>query len=358
MKHWRIGLVGCGWISEVYVKALREVPGAEAVACCASSLESARAFAERLGVPHACSDWRELVSRDDVDVVTVGVPNQLHHAVAIAALEAGKHVIIEKPLALTLEECADIVETSRRTGKGVGYAENLCFAPKYTKAKALLDAGRVGDVRFIKQVEKHDGPGTSWFYDADLAGGGALFDMGCHSIEFARWLIGKPAVKAVWATMDTWIHRASACELEDHVVVHLEFEGGVTALLESGWTLKGGMASTSEVQGTGGVLHASLFLEGAGMRLFSESAEEPGWQNVDADWNRQNGYPQELEHFLDCFDRGVQPSESAEDGLAVLEIMLAAYASAGSGKRIELPFRPTNVLRPVDLWKSPPADLS
>lgn len=355
MKRWRLGLVGCGWISEVYAKALAEVPGAEALACCARSQESASAFAERLGIPHPCADWRELVARDDIDVVVVGVPNSLHHAVTVAALEAGKHVVVEKPLAVTLEEARDIVAVSARTGFGVAYAENLCFAPKYVRAKQLVEAGTLGTVRVVKQVEKHDGPHTRWFYEAAQAGGGALLDMGCHSIEFARWLLGKPAVKAVWAHMDTWLHEDT--DLEDHVVLHLEFEGGATALLESGWSLKGGMASTSEIQGTGGVLRASLLQEGAGFQLFTDSGEETGWRAVDADWSRQNGYPQELAHFLDCFERGVRPSESAEDGLAVLEVMLAAYYSAGTGRKVALPFAPEGVKRPVDLWKNPPEGL-
>jgi predicted dehydrogenase len=350
-RRWRLGLVGCGWISEVYVDALVELPNGEAVACCATSLERAQAFAARKGVPHACGDWRELVAREDVDVVTVGVPNALHHVVTIAALEAGKHVIVEKPLCLSLEEAREIVATAERVGKVVAYAENLCFAPKYVRAKQLLDQGALGQVRVVKQVEKHDGPHTRWFYERDAAGGGALLDMGCHSIEFARWLLGKPAVTAVWAHMDTWKHADT--ELEDHVVLHLEFAGGATALLESGWSLLGGMASNAELQGTAGVLRVDLLQDGAGMSLYQAEGEEPGWRSVDADWHRQQGYPQELAHFLACMESGEQPRESAADGLAVLEIILAAYESARTGAKVTLPFQPQGVTRPVDLWKAP-----
>jgi predicted dehydrogenase len=349
---WRVGLVGCGWISQVYVEALRELPQATAVACCASTPEHAQAFAREQNIPIACADWRALVARDDLDVVTVGVPNHLHHPVTLAALAAGKHVIVEKPLCLTLEEGREIVAAAQRAGKIVGYAENLCFAPKYVKAKQLLDAGELGDVRVIKQVEKHDGPHTRWFYERELAGGGALLDMGCHSIELARWLLGKRRVTAVWAFMDTWMHEDT--ELEDHVVLHLELEGGATALLESGWSLKGGMASNAELQGTTGVLRVSLLQEGAGMHAFRSTGDEPGWQSVDADWHRQNGYPQELAHFLECMETGARPEESAEDGLAVLEVIYAAYESARTGAKVTLPFGPAGVARPVDLWKPPP----
>jgi len=350
-RTWRLGLVGSGWISGVYADVIAELPNASVSTCCATTLERAQAFAAGRGLPHASADWRELVAREDVDVVAVLVPNAMHHAVTIAALEAGKHVIVEKPLCLTLEQAREIVATSARTGLQVAYAENLCFAPKYVKAKQLLDAGELGEVRVVKQVEKHDGPHTRWFYEREAAGGGALLDMGCHSIEFARWLLGKPKVTAVWAFMDTWKHQDT--ELEDHVVLHLEFEGGATALLESGWSLLGGMASNAELQGTKGVLRVDLLQGGAGMQVYRSAGDEPGWQSVDADEHRQQGYPQELAHFLACMEAGQAPSESAVDGLAVLEVIYAAYESARTGAKVSLPFQPAGVQRPVDLWKAP-----
>ncbi len=352
----RIGIVGCGWIGRVYAESCREVPGATVTACCAGHPDRARTFATELGIPSVAADHAELAARDDVDVVAVCAPNHLHHPVAIAALEAGKHVIVEKPLALSLEEGRSIITTAARVGRGVAYAENLCFAPKYERARAILDAGELGRVGFVKQVEKHDGPHTRWFYEAATAGGGALLDMGCHSIELVRWLLGKPAVTSVWAHMATWRHaERSRTDLEDHVVLHLAFEGGATALLEAGWTLLGGMASDLEVQGTDGVLKADLLLDGSGMKLYREAGDEPGWRSVDADWHRQNGYPQQLAHFLDCFESGETPRESAEDGLACLEVMLAAYESARTGATVTLPFRPSGVARPVDLWRAPAA---
>jgi predicted dehydrogenase len=106
-----------------------------------------------------------------------------------------------------------------------------------------------------------------------------------------------------------------------------------------------------EVQGTEGTLRVDLLQRGAGMDLFQAGGAEPGWRSVDADWSRQNGYPQELAHFLDCAATGATPEESAADGLATLEVIYAAYASARSGAKVALPFQPAGVERPVDLWK-------
>lgn len=358
-KTWKIGLAGCGWISDVYAESLKALPNAEIVGCCASKVENAQNFAKKKDLPRVFRDVREMLWSNEIEVVMVGLPNHLHHPVAIEALKAGKHVVIEKPLALSLEQGQDILQTARQSGRQVAYAENICFIPKYVKAKEIAESGQLGKIRFIKEIEKHDGPHTPWFYKREPAGGGALMDMGCHSIEFARWILGKPEVKSVWAFMDNWMHRPGAhpkpTELEDHAVLHLEFQNGASALLESGWTLKGGMVSEAQLHGTMGVLHCELLQEGAGMKMYTDRS---GWKSVDADWHRQNGYPQELAHFLDCLEGGKAPSESAEDGLKVLEIMLAAYYSAGTGKKINLPFKPKGIQYPVDLWKNPPSRLN
>jgi len=356
-RRWRIGIIGCGWIGGVHADAIAMLPNAEVTACCASRQESADRFAAGRKIGFACADHRRLVERDDVDVVIIGTPNRLHHRQALDALSAGKHVIIEKPLAVTLEEAEEIVAAGRAANRVVAYAEELCFVPKFTRAKELMDQGALGQVEVVKQVEKHEGPHARWFFEASEAGGGIAMDMGCHSIECARWLVGKPRVRSVYAHMRTWLHREGrhrdVTDLEDDCVIHLEFEGGATALLESSWTLKGGMDSRTEIHGTGGVLYADLLQAGMGMKLYTERAEPRGWSHPDNAWSFQNGYPQEIAHFLRCMETGETPRESGLDGLAVLEILLACYQSAGSGKRVDLPFRPRGVARPVDLWRKP-----
>lgn len=362
-KNWKIGIIGCGWIGGVHCDAARMLPNTTVVANCDTNKERAETFAKTRNVPKFYTDHRKLLEDKEIEVVITGIPNFLHHKIATEAMEAGKHVIIEKPLALSIEECESIIETSKRTKKIVGYAEELCFVPKFTRAKELAEGGSLGDVQFIKQVEKHEGPYSRWFYEPDMAGGGITIDMGCHSIEFARWFLGKPKVKSVWATMSTWLHvpgrHKDVTEEEDHVIIHIEFEGGATALLESSWTLKGGMDSRTEIHGTKGVLYADLLQAGMGMKLYTdvgikgEEESTKGWSHPDVDWNFQNGYPHELAHFLHCMETGEKPIESAEDGLAVMEIMLACYYSAGTGKKVEFPFRPRGIKRPIDLWKKP-----
>ena len=147
-------------------------------------------------------------------LVCVNSPNRLHAAHALAALAAGKHVVVEKPLCLTLDEADALCAAATRQGVVLGYAENLCFAPLYRRARELVREGAVGRVLWARQVEKHGGPYSPWFFDRAEAGGGALMDMGCHGIEALRFVFDRPAVRAVSARLATTLH-ADKTDLDD-----------------------------------------------------------------------------------------------------------------------------------------------
>jgi predicted dehydrogenase len=362
----RVGLIGAGFITAIHVEALRTVPGVEIVAQADLPAELGgvparpryEQFAREHGVPRVFDDYREMIAGRDVELVVVGLPNAFHARVATDCARAGKHLVVEKPMCVTLEELQVLRAAVREAGVVCGYAEELCFVPKYVKAKALIDAGALGKVFYVRQREAHGGPYSPWFFDRTLAGGGITMDMGCHSIACCRWLLGKPRATAVTAHMGTYVHGA-VTRLEDHVVVTVEFEGGRFATCESAWTLKGGMVSVAEAWGEAGSVTADM-LKGTALEVHSEEGVpggEVGWQTVDWEWAWQNGYPQEMAHFVDCARRGVVPTETIDDAEAVLEIMLAAYHSAGTGRRVALPFRPAGVERPVDLWLTPRPEL-
>lgn len=355
MKEIKVGIIGSGFIAGVHCDAIAGIEGARVSAHCDNDRERGAAFAEQRKIDHSFPDHRSMLEESDIDAVIVGVPNYLHAPIAYDIIESGRHVIIEKPLCLTLAEADEMIERARKQGVLVCYAEELCFVPKYVRAKQLADSGALGQIYRVSQVEKHAGPYSPWFWQADKAGGGILMDMGCHSIEFARWFLGKPRLQAVSAWMNTVLHKDKT-EMEDDVVIMLEFETGQTALLESSWALLGGMDSITHVFGTQGVLHADL-LKGMGLSVYSlqgygdYAPGARGWTFPDYEWNWNNGYPQEDAHFFECMRSGGEPSENAADGRLVLEVMMACYASAAAGRRIELPFTPPdNIKTPVEIW--------
>ncbi len=342
-----IALVGAGSISRVYVDALARNPGAWIVGVASRTMASARKLAKRCDAPLAVpyTELEPLLADSRVSVVCVNSTNHLHAEHAIGALNAGRHVVVEKPLCLSLEDADRMIQAARDAGRGLGYAENLCFAPHHRHAREVVASGSLGRVVFARQCEKHAGPYSDWFYEREPAGGGALLDMGCHGIELLRWLFGKPRVRRVSASLDTLRHRERT-RLEDTAWVQMELECGARLVSESSWSLEGGMESRLEVHGTEGTLQVDLLGEG-GVRVFRRGE---GWKVEHPDLQRLSGYPQELDHFLDAFARGEPPEETGEDGRAVLEILLAAYASAGRGAPVELPFDAPAVERPIDLW--------
>lgn len=349
----RIGLVGAGHISRTHAQAFARLEGCEVVAVC--SPNSAERFAAGLGIGFATRDLDALLER--VDVACINTPNAQHASQAIRAAQAGCHVIVEKPLASTAAEGRRVVEACRSAGVGLAYAEELPFVPRFVRMREMLEAGAIGPVRYLTQREAHAGPYSPWFFSRNEAAGGVLMDMACHSVECVRWFLGKPACTGVWADLSAG-RRDSV--LEDHAVVHLTFAGGVTATCEASWALQGGMQSTLEAWGTQGTLAADL-LHQTGLRLYTHAGHEgvralPGWTSHNADWLGDNGYTQEMAHFLECFAAGRTPDESGEDGVVVLEILEAAYESARLGRRVA-PGEPSEpVERAVDRWLGPAGD--
>jgi predicted dehydrogenase len=327
------------------------------VAAASTQRQHVEKFAARFKIPRVFTDYRQLLDQPDIDLIVVGVPNHLHCQVALDAAAAGKHIVMEKPLCLNLAEADRMIAACRKAKVKLMYAEELCFAPKYVRLKQLLESGALGHPTLVKQSEKHDGPHADHFWDVNRAGGGVTMDMGCHAIAFFRWMLGQPRIESVYAQMGTQVH-GSKTQGEDNAILLLEFARGVIGLAEVSWTKLGGMDDRAEVHGSKGVAYADL-LHGNAIETYSLEGYEyavekggstKGWSFTiyEEAWNY--GFHQEMAHFIDCVRLDQQPLITGEDGRAVLEAVFAAYQSAGSGKKVKLPFRP-RASKPYDLWK-------
>lgn len=354
MRNVRIGIIGSGAITWTHLEALKRVPGVDVVAVASRHLANAESMAGCWGIPHAFDDYRRILEMKSVDAVTVAFPNSLHAKIAIEAVQAGKHVICEKPLCMTISEAKRMIRASKKSNVRIFYAEELPFIPKFIRLKELIDEGALGEIYMIRATSKHAGPYSDWFWKRESAGGGVLIDLGCHAIELCRFLGGKKRVRAVTSHMATYLHR-EITDLEDHVLLTMEYDDGTIGLVECSWALKGGMDCSAEVFGTEGVCVADPYRD-TGLRAYSSEGYgmrpdlTGGWSSPEVDAVYEKGYVGEMAHFVECIRDGKEPSESVEDGLAVLEIMLAAYESAGTGRRIELPFMPKGYKRPIDLF--------
>lgn len=356
-KTVRVGLIGSQFISNIHAESLRRCPGVELFAVASPTAGHAEAFAARWGVLHHCTDYRAMLEMPEIDMVVVGAPNDLHCEMAVAAFGAGKHVVMEKPLALNLAEADRMIAAGRSARRHLMYGEELCFAPKYVRLKQLLDSGALGTPTLIKQAEKHDGPHAAHFWNVERSGGGVTMDMGCHAVQFFRWMLPGAAITSVYAQMSTQVHGAKT-RGDDNALLVLEFDSGTVCLAEESWTKLGGMDDRAEVYGSQGVAFADL-LRGSSIETYSavgydyaveKAGSTVGWSFTmyEEAWNY--GFPQEMAHFVDCVRHDSPPIVTGEDGRAVLEAICAAYESAGTGRKVLLPFA-TGAARPIGLWR-------
>ena len=340
-----VGLVGAGFVAGLHAAAFRSgCRGAGLARCPRASAASAGRFALKRNIPAYHDDYRRLLEDDAIDIVSVAVPNHLHRDVVVAAASAGKHVICEKPLARTLAEADEMIAACETAGCLLMYAEELCFAPKYVRAKELVDEGALGRVFMVQQGEQHFGPHSDWFWDVERSGGGVLMDMGCHAVEFARWIYDKPAVETVTAELGTYVHTDRTIG-EDHAISTVRFEGNRVGLIETSWAKRGGMDDRAEIIGSEGVTYIDL-LRGSAILTYSEGGygyavekapDTRGWTFAmfEEMWNY--GFPQEMRHFIECIQHSKEPLETGADGRAVLEILYAMYRAAGNDGRVRFP---------------------
>ena len=353
----KAAIIGSQFQADILAASFQIMPEeAELVAVASPTPGHPEELADKYHVPRVFHDYREMLKEPDIELVCITAPNYLHAPMTIDIAKAGKHVMCEKPLCVTLEEADQMIEACNKQGVLLMYGEELFFTPKYLKAKEMADQGGLGKIYLIKQSEKHFGPHSEWFWDVQRSGGGALMDLGCHGIAFCYWFLGRPRITSVYAQLGTYVH-AGKTKGDDDALCILEFENGAVGLVENSWARRGGMYDRVEVYGEGGVTYADLHM-GNALPTYSEygfgyavekAPTTQGWSYpVFAElWNY--GTPQELHHFARCVRGKEEPRATGEDGRVVMEVLYAAYASAGLGRKVRFPYQP-QAKTPIDEW--------
>ncbi|WP_423066874.1 Gfo/Idh/MocA family protein [Devosia sp. CN2-171] len=333
-----VGLLGSGFIAESYADALLDVRNAELVACTSRNPARSEAFARKWKV-RALPSMDAVCADPAVDIVIIALPNEIHlEAVEIAARH-GKAIICTKPLARTEAEAQQILDVANKAGIWHGYAESSVFSPNVAKAYEIVKAGGIGDLLTMRAREGHSGPHAPHFWDAETAGGGALLDMGCHTVESARHFFGKDnKVTEVMAWGSTMAHKDKTTG-EDAAIALLKFEGGQLATIESSWIERGGMQLRHELVGSAGriVTDSSVgpvwgFIENPVGYTVEKADAETGWVYPVPEETRAYGFSQQMRHFIDHFAAGTVPSETFEDGVIVNRIIDACYRSMKTGQ--------------------------
>jgi len=340
----KIGLLGAGFVSTFYMLSLKEIKDQEVVYVYSRTEKDAKAFAEKWKIPKWTTDMIKVVEDKDVDLVIIGLPNFLHKEAAVLSAKNGKNVVCTKPLAINANEAKEMLDSVKKAGVLHGYAETRVFSPYVMKVHEIIEKGIIGDVYWIRSREGHFGPHSAWFWDPKLSGGGAMLDMGCHTVEAARYFLGKN-VKSLEAIAfgETLVHPV---ESEDNAILVVKYEGKKVSLSETSWSAHGGLDLRDEIYGSDGTLFINLTKTSA-IQLFTlknagyvleKSEIDSGWLFPATDEPRTLGYFDAMKHFVECIKKGIMPRETFEDGYIVNLILDAGYRSIKTKKweKIEL----------------------
>jgi predicted dehydrogenase len=334
----RVGMLGSGFIGEFHTDGLRYVPNARVVANYGAGADRREAFAERFGsrpfdsIEGVCAD-------PEVDLVVVSLPNQLHlEAVRVAAAH-GKAVACTKPLGRNGEEAAEMLRLVREAGVFHAYLENVVYNTETMRMRQMIEAGAIGRMTTFRAREGHSGPHAPHFWDAELAGGGALLDMASHGAECARYVFGKDvAVRDVFAWGATLVH-GDRTTGEDNAVMLIRFEDGRAATCDVSWSSKGGLEGRFEAYGDAGRIIQDIsstalraFIERPAGYLGEKTDADVGWVYPVPDETHVHGHDAMMADVVESFRVGRAPRETFEDGLMVNRILDAAYRSMESGR--------------------------
>ena len=325
----RVGIVGCGMAARrIHVPGLRRA-GAEVVAFASRTRGSAERVAAECGGGQVYEDWGALVERADVDAIAVCTPNRSHAPVAVAAARRGRHVLVEKPIACTLEEADDMIAAARTAGVVLMPAQNVRFMPPFVAVRDALAGGAVGHVRTFRCAWGHAGPqewapDAPWFRDRARAGGGALLDLGVHAVDLLRAVLSDDPAE-VGAML---VPRGTTGDgVEEIGELILRFRGGAVGTVQASWALAHGSDNQLTIQGSAGTVHMD---NRTPPTLVAGQGSRPEKLAIPPD------PPSVFDHFVAAVEGRQPPAITGEDGRTALATVLAAYRAAGTGTVVAL----------------------
>lgn len=335
-----ICMLGTGFIGRFYTDSLMGYRSRDKVVSVYSrKLSSSKKFAEDYGTEFHTDNMEEAIARENVEVVCIALPNHMHEEAVNLCVKHKKGVICTKPLGRNGEESLRMMKAVEEAGIFNGYLEDLVYSPKFLKSWESVKAGAIGRVLWAKSRETHPGPHSDWFWDKEIAGGGAILDLGCHCIEIARTFIGKdikPIEVMCWA--DTQVKPIDA---EDHAIGLVKYENGAIGQFEVSWTFRGGLDLRDEVMGDEGTIWSNGFMR-TGLEIFTsgkssgyiaeKSESDSGWLFPVGDELNELGYNHMFMDMFEAMEAGKQPRETFYDGYIVNAVMDACYKSVKSKK--------------------------
>jgi Predicted dehydrogenases and related proteins len=330
----RVVMVGAGYIASYHTRGLQLIRGVEVAAVVAGTLKSAQDFAAKFNVPEAYDSIESLVGRSDIHAVVIATPNKFHAPQAIAFLQNGKDVCLEKPMAMNYAEGVAIKEAAEANRSIVMVGHMWRFDTDVNYIKSVVDNDQLGKIVKTKGYGIHENWGPAgWFAKKELAGGGALADMGVHAIDTARYVLGDPKPTKVYAKIGT---HYGDYDVDDSGIVMISWDNGAESIIESGWWqphMDGPEAGTG-FYGTKG--YGSVFPTFLKMKVGEVAGRFDAKLPVRTEHCEQGMYTRQMEHFINCIRSRKEPVPGIAEGLTILAIVDAAYQSATTGEVVNL----------------------
>ena len=335
MRTVHIGLLGSGFVAEFYMQGLANVNGQKVIANYSRSKKRAQSFARQWSIPEPTTHLKGMIARRDVDLFIIALPNEAHLPVSLALSKARQNQVCTKPLARNSREAKRMFDAARNSDMLHGYAETEVFAPAVVKGREIVDAGALGKVLWVRSRESHGGPHSPHFWDVKNTGGGAMNDLGCHTIEAARYFFGKEdKIVEVMAWGARLVHHKKT-KGEDNALLLLKFASGGIGHCELSWTCRGGLDLRNEIHGTEGSIFTDVtrstpitsFTTKPSGYVIEKADLDYGWTKPLPEEALTYGYHGEMKHFVECARDGRMPRETYQDGWIVNTVLDAGYRS-------------------------------
>ena len=325
----RMGVIGAGgivqWAHLPNLKLLYD--RVEVRVVFSRSIERAREVAIKFGVPEATDEWRYIISRGDIDAVLIATPNYTHKDIAVEAARAGKHIFLEKPIALSVRDGLEIVREAERAGVKLMIGHCLRFWPEYVKVREAVISNAIGEPRIVRAYRLSSFPTwAGWHRFKDLSGG-VVIDLMIHDLDFLRWCLGE--VDEVFGY--TAKFSETSIDNMDHAMSILRFKGGAIAYVEASWSFSRSFPFTTylEVAGTKGLLTID------NRSTWTVSVFRDNTQESLAPMDR-SAYFSELKSFIEWIQSGVKPPIEPMDAVEAIRIALAVYKSSEKGMPVKV----------------------
>ncbi|MEM1601832.1 MAG: Gfo/Idh/MocA family oxidoreductase [Candidatus Bathyarchaeia archaeon] len=343
----RFGIIGTGVGANFCANGLALIANeglSELVAVASQREEKARDFASKWGLKYWYTDYRKMLREAPIDAVIISTPHYQHYPMAMDAIESGKHVLVDKPMAISLREADEMIMAAKRSNVKLGVNLQSRFDPTIRKVKEAADSGRFGQLIMGEAV-------VEWFrtkeYYAEspwrgrwaTEGGGALINQAIHTIDLLVWIMGQP--KYLWAQMGTFAHEI---EVEDLAAAVIRFENGAIGVIQGSTAIYPGLPTRLEIHGTKG----TAIIEGEVLKRWSIAGEEEivseGVKEGLKSWVRPELVPATnhaslLRDFAKAIIENKEPAVNGPEGRRSLEVIMAIYESARSNRVISFPLK-------------------